>query len=247
MRDPENCGACASRCGSGDVCYDGACLAACPGGFTDCSGTCRDLDSDRLNCGACDTPCEDGEVCDAGTCSVTCASPLVICPHDSDGDTVMDTTVCSDTSMDPANCGSCGSPCAALEACVSGVCQPMDVSTVGCADGTVEVTWNTTVVGCRGPTQSWQLYYDNASTYCAAGWVMATGHIVNTYLTGPGYTNDVKYAFDGELCDPSGWVFATRYDSYAQSRSSCGLLYSHHWSLGRAPGNPADGIVCEIP
>jgi hypothetical protein len=240
MRDPANCGACAHSCGSGDVCYDGTCTASCPGGFTDCSGSCRDLDSDRLHCGACDTECAAGEICDSGTCTVTCASPLIDCSG-----------VCVDPSSDPDNCGGCagagGVDCDVLEACVDGTCTPLDVSTVGCADGTVEVTWDTTVVGCRGPTQTWQLYYDNQTTYCATGWSMAKGHIVNTYLTGPGYTNDVKYAFDGELCDPSGWVFATRYDSYSQSRTACSWLRSHHWSLGRAPGNPADGIVCEIP
>jgi hypothetical protein len=111
MRDPANCGSCASACGTGEVCYDGACTAACPGGFTDCSGSCRDLDSDRLNCGACDAACAEGEVCDAGACAVTCASPLVDCSG-----------VCSDTRYDPLNCGSCGAACSMGEACVDGSC-----------------------------------------------------------------------------------------------------------------------------
>jgi len=127
MRDRDNCGSCGSRCGSGDNCYDGTCLAACPGGFTDCSGTCRDLDSDRLNCGVCDEPCLDGERCASGTCEVTCEAPLISCPHDSDGDTVMDRTMCSDTTSDPRNCGGCagsgGVDCPRGEACVAGSCE----------------------------------------------------------------------------------------------------------------------------
>jgi len=127
MRDTDNCGSCGSRCGAGENCYDGSCLAACPGGFTDCSGTCRDLDSDRLNCGACENACLDGERCASGTCEVTCEAPLISCPHDSDGDTVMDATMCSDTTSDPRNCGGCagsgGVACARGEACVSGSCE----------------------------------------------------------------------------------------------------------------------------
>jgi hypothetical protein len=116
MRDPDNCGSCGVPCDSGEVCYDGTCTASCPGGFTDCSGSCRDLDSDRLNCGACDAPCAEGEICVAGACEPTCAAPLVLCSGE-----------CSDTSSDPANCGSCGTACAFDEACVSGSCLGVDV------------------------------------------------------------------------------------------------------------------------
>jgi hypothetical protein len=182
MRDPENCGSCASRCGTGENCYDGACLAACPGGFTDCSGTCRDLDSDIMNCGACETECLVGERCTSGTCVVTCVAPLISCPHDSDGDTVMDATMCSDTRYDPANCGSCGSPCAPGEACVDGACRAttcpaprwsdsftarttptttqcsdwetwrLGLDATGCASITISGTFDTTGATCSDPT-----------------------------------------------------------------------------------------------
>lgn len=118
-------------------------------------------------------------------------------------------------------------------------------SAVGCLDGTVEVTWSSTVVACGGPALIWQTYHDNFASYCAPGWIMARSHIVNDYLTGPGYTADVLYAFDGEGCE--GWVFATRYDSYSQTRGGCGWLNSHHWSVGRPPGGTVAGIVCERP
>ena len=116
---------------------------------------------------------------------------------------------------------------------------------IGCLDGTVEVTWSPTVVACAGPTQIWQTYRDNPAAYCAPGWTMARSHIVNDYLTRPAYAADVLYAFDGEGCE--GWVYATRYDSYSQSRGGCGWLDSHHWSVGRPPGGSVNGIVCERP
>jgi hypothetical protein len=112
MRDPDNCGSCGSACGTDEVCYDGSCTTSCPGGFTDCSGSCRDLASDRLNCGSCDNECESWEVCESSTCTTRCASPLVNCSG-----------VCTDTRYDPTNCGSCGSPCALGEACVDGTCE----------------------------------------------------------------------------------------------------------------------------
>jgi hypothetical protein len=124
MRDVENCGSCGSRCETGENCYDGVCIAACPGGFTDCSGTCRDLDSDRFNCGACETECADGEVCESGACTVTCEPPLVNCSG-----------VCTNTSMDPENCSACGAACGTQEACVSGTCMRVDTT---CGDHVVQ-------------------------------------------------------------------------------------------------------------
>jgi hypothetical protein len=128
MRDPENCGSCATRCETGDFCYDGACTAACPGGFSDCGATCRDLDTDRLNCGACDTPCEGGQVCVAGTCEYTCAPGMDVCAGE-----------CTDLSYDPENCGSCGTVCGFSEACVDGSCAAF-VGNVGTARE-VDGTW----------------------------------------------------------------------------------------------------------
>jgi len=143
MRDPDNCGSCGSACATDEVCYDGSCTTSCPGGFTDCSGSCRDLGSDRLNCGACETACGDGEICEAGSCVVTCGTGLVNCSG-----------VCSDTSSDPANCGACGAACALAEACVSGACRGVTLHTY---TGTFPTTTSTvcsygscTVLGTGG-------------------------------------------------------------------------------------------------
>jgi hypothetical protein len=117
----------------------------------------------------------------------------------------------------------------------------------GCLDGTSEVIWSDEYHACGGPTQSWQAYSEQQHLYCAPGWVMANETVVNDELTGPGYTTDVKYAFNGDTCTESqGWYFATRYDSYSQPRSACGWASSHHWSVGSNPSTGmVDGIVCQ--
>lgn len=46
-----------------------ACVSACLGSSTNCSGSCAQLDSDNLNCGTCGIPCAPGTRCESGTCS----------------------------------------------------------------------------------------------------------------------------------------------------------------------------------
>ena len=118
-----------------------------------------------------------------------------------------------------------------------------ECDTAGCADGTIEVTWAEDVVGCGGPAQPWGTYESEISTYCSPGWTMAGASIVNEHLVDPGYdSSGLYYAFNGEDCDGHIY-FATTYNGYAQSRSSGGWLYSHHYSIYE--GFTVNGIVCE--
>ncbi len=52
----------------GGSCATGACM--CPSGQTNCSNTCRNLNTDNMNCGMCGTICFGGEfmACVSGTC-----------------------------------------------------------------------------------------------------------------------------------------------------------------------------------
>jgi hypothetical protein len=224
-----------------------SCLA--PG----CGDGVHNGDETDTDCGGptCTMRCPSGDMCAIGTdCQSGLCGPGGVCAVPSCTDGVRNG---GESDVDCGGTGTCprcpdGRTCTAATDCMAAVCTSGScgsVSAIGCRDGSVEVTWAANVHGCRGPTQSWQAYYDNQSTYCSTGWRMARGWIVNAHLNGPGYTDDVKYTFDGELCDPSGWVYATRYDSYSQARSACGWTTSHHWSLGVAPGNAAEGIVCE--
>ncbi len=55
--DNLNCGACGSACAAAEVCTAGACALSCPAGLTNCSGSCRDLQTDDASCGACGAAC----------------------------------------------------------------------------------------------------------------------------------------------------------------------------------------------
>ena len=111
-------------CPTGRVCVNGQC--ECPGGTTDCDGTCVNLSTDPTHCGTCDTVCATGtgigaccsgvccaanEICDNGSCA-PCASGLTACNG-----------VCVDLSTNPAHCGECNRPCSGLETCIGGFCQ----------------------------------------------------------------------------------------------------------------------------
>ncbi len=241
----EHCGGCAgaggTACSAGDVCDGaGSCALNCQTGLVDCGGTCVDTAVSREHCGGCagagGAACLDGEICDgAGACELSCQTSLMDCGG-----------ICTDPLTDRTYCGATGAcagsvTCAFDELCVSGTCQGPS----GCADGTTEVVWSADVHGCRGPTQTWGEYSEQQTTYCAPGWVLAGSDIVNDELTMTAYTDDVKYAYNGDSCDGHDY-FATRHDAYTQTRAGCTWVLSHHWSLGSGGfTGSVEGIVCQ--
>ena len=249
QRDPENCGSCASRCGTGENCYAGACIAACPGGFTDCSGTCRDLDSDRLNCGACETECEDGEVCSSGACTVSCASPLISCPVDSDGDTVADGEVCTDTTTDPDNCGGCagsgGIDCGYDEACVAGVCRThagtgfmLCLGRTWCAQAGTSIQYTTCESAADGGATCINPEVRYGST---VGGIPAThsGNRYDTWCTQLGFSSGGTVTLGPRTCiSPQGKLFGcTSYDE-------TGVWHWCDWRDGRWRDTTLDYHTC---
>ncbi|MBN1771668.1 MAG: hypothetical protein JXB32_10430, partial [Deltaproteobacteria bacterium] len=69
----------------GEVEDDGG---GCETGWTDCSGTCLDLENDPEHCGGCETVCPDGSnsvgICESGSCGFRCEPGWV--DLDGDGD-----------------------------------------------------------------------------------------------------------------------------------------------------------------
>jgi len=110
-----HCGACNSRCQSGQTCMAGRCQATvnCTAPQTNCGGTCVDVTNNNANCGACGRMCAAGQTCTMGVCMAGgCAAPRMMCGAS-----------CIDVSSDNANCGRCGNACAAGSTCVGSTCQ----------------------------------------------------------------------------------------------------------------------------
>jgi hypothetical protein len=111
-RDPQNCGACGTKCKDTEVCSMGKCALACGTGTLRCLNICVDAQSDPGNCGNCGVKCMQGEVCSMGKCAPSCAPATSPCG-----------SACKDMQVDRTNCGACAAMCGAGEECVSGKCQ----------------------------------------------------------------------------------------------------------------------------
>lgn len=113
--DPNNCGACGTKCdtANAEVCSQGTCALACGGGTSKCGGSCFDLQNDQKNCGSCGNACAQGETCSAGKCAIACGAGLSQCG---------DGGACVDTQVDSLNCGACGNTCGANTSCQAGLC-----------------------------------------------------------------------------------------------------------------------------
>jgi hypothetical protein len=140
--DPANCGGIGGagyRCPAGQSCKNGVCSGAvspCTSGhvgqFCDATqgticcpgGGCTDPRTDAANCGACGQACPSGQLCIGGNCKTTSCtkeSPGSGCVTGANVGQCCD-DVCADTSVDPANCGTCGTKCPGSETCRAGHC-----------------------------------------------------------------------------------------------------------------------------
>ncbi|MBK8996274.1 MAG: choice-of-anchor L domain-containing protein [Myxococcales bacterium] len=150
--DPNNCGACGTKCATGELCSAGQCAGQCKGGTTECSNKCVDTQIDPANCGACGTACATGQVCSAGQCASSCLGATTECSGK-----------CVDTQIDPANCGACGTACTTGQVCSAGQCASQCLGgTVLCGNKCVDTQIDPANCGACG-------------TACQSGEVCSTG------------------------------------------------------------------------
>lgn len=126
-RDPNNCGKCGNKCADGAQCIDGNC--GCPLGKTQCGTQCVDIKTDATNCGACNNVCSDpadaGEPpphtkygCGNGECGkLQCVQDNQVHWENCDGKIEDNGCEIDLFSLDPKNCGTCGTECADGETC----------------------------------------------------------------------------------------------------------------------------------
>jgi hypothetical protein len=132
--DHDNCGACGTKCGSGEFCVKGSCSTLSVGGYTDlctvgltpCSGNCVNTQNDKSNCGTCGNKCDSGEFCVKGSCATVSVGGLNVEQICSTGYTPCSGD-CVNTQNDKSNCGACGNKCASGEFCVKGSCATVSV------------------------------------------------------------------------------------------------------------------------
>jgi hypothetical protein len=129
--NPQHCGGCGRACGVTNGvagCAAGSCtVASCNAGFGNCDGNAANgcevnTGFDARNCGACGEACSTANgtpSCATGTCRIACSAGFADCNLDPDDGCE------TNTNTGLANCGACGTACAApngTPVCAAGAC-----------------------------------------------------------------------------------------------------------------------------
>jgi hypothetical protein len=143
--DVNNCGSCGNICtntvpdGGYRVCNNGACESTCGIYYSQCGSSCVNTGTDVNNCGGCGNVCtaplHAKPFCVSATpsfCYWACDPPLLLgVGYVSCGD------ICTNTTTDASNCGTCGHVCPAAPANGYPVCA-FSGCTFGCNPGYVK-------------------------------------------------------------------------------------------------------------
>ena len=236
--DRTHCGACATACGAGEVCSNSACAASCGTGLTDCTGACRNTQTDPLACGACGNACPSGAnstpFCATGACGIRCDAGFGDCDgNPANGcETALDSTT---------NCGGCGIACDyahGTAACTAGVC-----AMTGCATNFADCN-STAADGCEADLLADSAHCSACTTACGADQVCSNGACGAS--CGAGLTNCSgacrNIVNDPAACGACGTVCPSGPNATAFcATGACGLRCDP--GFGDCDGNPANG--CE--
>jgi len=191
--DRLNCGACNLTCQQSEVCVAGQCQ--CQAGALACRGQCVLPQTDPAHCGGClgdgGVACPSSQVCEQGQCKNACVL----------GTSQLCGQSCTDTSLDPNNCGACGVVCAAGLSCHGGHCTWDVIAACSTAGEIVGVTASTQNPGPLTPLGSQPfalssldgvllsadqtdlvLYEANLTTFARLPEATAVGHAANQVL-----------------------------------------------------------------
>jgi hypothetical protein len=143
-KDPQNCGACGTKCAASQFCAGSKCADQCNAPFKLCGQFCVNLDTDHENCGTCGKGCTSEQECVNKACVKKCAIGLTPC-----GDT------CADLTTNHEFCGDCNNACAMNDICSGGLC--CSASQTSCMGQCVELQSSSDNCGqcgfaCGGPT-----------------------------------------------------------------------------------------------
>jgi hypothetical protein len=129
LSDSGHCGACNIACAAGQACYQGTCASVCTPPLIWCGADgCVDPTKSDKHCGASGTctGAAAGATCGSGASPVGqfCRGSACTCPPDKTQTcTAAGVTTCVNRTVDPNNCGTCGTKCTTGQRCVSGACR----------------------------------------------------------------------------------------------------------------------------
>ena len=224
----DNCGACGKVCpgasNGGATCTASTCSIGCDTGFTDCSGTCANEQTDPKHCGsctACPVPANGTATCASAKCGISCNAGYENCGGacvgpDDPAHCGASCTVCAGPASGNGNAtcatGSCGIACNAGWFQCNGDCHsetapPTDSCTVTSAFAVFVSTTGTDAPSSGTPTAPYAtISYALANTKGLSRVYVCSGTYTSPVTVGSSASSATVYG--GFSCVGGTWAYA---------------------------------------